>query len=212
MRPHRIQRRIAAAEVAAVLGPEASAAALAESGIDRLPDELPSGPRPLAALQAELAPAVRLYEALLRRLPRESALAVLRRVIIRSGLVAHGDEAARQAADPHDISLTSPPPGPVTLSQAELQAAFAAQLAFFSCEGELHVYSPEELAFTITRCNWCTALANLGAPELTPFFCETDQLSMEGHPTHDFTRPHTIQAGDGYCDFRFKKREEQTNS
>lgn len=207
MRPNRVQRSVVAEALGAVLPPAEVQQVLRETGTAELPEQLPAGRRSLADLQAELAPFVRLYRALQARLPQAGALDVMRRIITGSGLISLGNEAQRQAADPHDISLTSPPSGPVQLTAAQLQAAFAEKLAFFSCEGHLDVYTPDELRFTVTACNWCTAMQAAGTPELTAFICETDWLSMDGHPTHEFQRPTTIHAGDGHCDFRFIRRK-----
>lgn len=206
MRPNRVQWSVVGAELAQVLDAPTATRLMEETGIGALPDLLPAGPRTLADLQAELDPFVRLYGGLLPLLGRETALQVMRRIITRSGLVSHGDDARRQQSDPHDISLTSPPTGPVTLTWAELQAAFAEKMGFFSCQGTLEVYTPDELRFTITQCNWCEAMRAAGTPELTTFLCETDWLSMDGHPTHEFQRPTTIHDGDGRCDFRFIRR------
>jgi hypothetical protein len=196
--------------VADALGEETAEAVLREAGIDALPARLPAAPRDLDALSGELRPFVVLYRAVLARAGRETALAVARRAIVESGRVAHADaaEIQRRAMDGEDdrdapLNVTSPPPPGFRGDPAEVERRFTLAMRFFSCEGRLLAYAPEEVRFHITACNWVRAMERAGAPELIPFFCETDERFMDGHPTHRLVRPTAIGLGNTYCDFRF---------
>lgn len=64
--------------------------------------------------------------------------------------------------------------------------------------------SPTRLAFNATRCFYLNTLTALGAPELTPAFCKTDEVMAEGFPaTVRFVRSHTLGRGDALCDFQY---------
>lgn len=171
------------------------------------PALLPAGPRDFAALAAELQPFVDLYRALLKHVARETALALIRTCIIDSGSVSHSaeaaDETAPAATEPQPLTLTSPPPAGFSMPAGEMQAGFDLAMRFFSCEGELLTYTPERVHFHVTQCNWCEAMRAAAAPELIPFFCETDERFMDTHPTHRLKRPTAIGLGHTHCDFQF---------
>jgi len=214
LRPHRVQKQACWSAVAQVLGQEAADALLRETGIAGLPDLLPDGPRDLTALSRELQPFVDLYRAVGARAGREAALAVARQAIVRSAIAgfASEDDALRREvagggrpAQPR-LNLTGPPPPGFRAAAEELGRRFAASMRFFSCEGELAEYTPGRVRFYITHCNWVRAMQQAGAPELAPFFCESDERFMDGHPTHRLERPTAIGLGDGRCEFRFVPR------
>lgn len=221
-RPHRVQKQVCRAAVADVLGPEAADAVLRETGIADLPETLPAAPRDLAALAAELQPFVALYRALLHRCDRQTALGIVRRAIVDSGLIGHAHAArphpggAAPARPPATapavvpagpgLTLTSPPPPGFQATPETLRAQFDLAMRYFSCEGRLLAYTPEYVRFHITQCNWVRAMEQAGAPELIPFFCETDERFMDRHPTHRLHRPTAIGLGDAYCDFQFVPR------
>ncbi|MDR7554732.1 MAG: L-2-amino-thiazoline-4-carboxylic acid hydrolase [Armatimonadota bacterium] len=222
LRPHRVQKQVCRAAVADVLGPAVAEVVLQETGIADLPETLPAAPRDLAALAAELAPFVALYRALLHRCDRQTALRIVRRAIVESGLIGHAHAAqappegpsaaqsprAAPAADPSGpgLSLTSPPPPGFHATPATLREQFDVAMRYFSCEGRLLAYTPEYVRFHVTRCNWVRAMEQAGVPELIPFFCETDERFMDRHPTHRLDRPTAIGLGDPYCDFQFVPR------
>ncbi len=209
MRPHRCQPAACQAAISTVLGIVVAEQIMLDTGIATLPAELPNGPRDKAQLAAELQPFATLYRQLLHHTERETALAIMRRAIIDSGSVSHANSAANQplelqAGEP--LVLTSPPPPGFHASEQELIAGFNLAMDFFSCEGELLNYTPDLLRFTITDCNWCHAMHSEGTPELIPFFCETDERFMDGHPTHQLVRPTAIGLGNTCCDFQFVRR------
>ncbi|MDQ7828869.1 MAG: L-2-amino-thiazoline-4-carboxylic acid hydrolase [Armatimonadota bacterium] len=222
-RPHRVQKAVCRRAVAAALGEEAAAAILRETGIAALPEDLPAGPRDLAALRRELQPFVDLYRAVLARSDRETALRVARDAIVGSGLRSHAEAAAAQrramastpagadwwtdAAPGPPLNLTSPPPPGFRAPQDVLARQFDRAMEHFSCRGELLTYTPEVVRFRITACNWVRAMQEAGTPELIPFFCETDERFMDDHPTHRLERPTAIGLGDDHCDFRFVPRK-----
>jgi L-2-amino-thiazoline-4-carboxylic acid hydrolase-like protein len=213
MRPNRVQPEICRASVAAELGPDVAVAVMRETGIADLPELLPSGPRDLEALQAELQPFVDLYRAVLARAGRDVALVVARRAIVDSGIASHAastetqeravavPDAPRDTNEP--LNLTSPPPPGFRAEPDQIQKGFDLAMRFFSCEGRLLSYAPDEVRFHVTGCNWVRAMQRSDAPELIPFFCETDERFMDHHPTHRLVRPTAIGLGDTHCDFQF---------
>ncbi|MDR7519186.1 MAG: L-2-amino-thiazoline-4-carboxylic acid hydrolase [Armatimonadota bacterium] len=210
MRPNRVQKQVCRLAVAEALGEAEAEVILRETGIGDLPDLLPAGPRDLDALFAELRPFADLYRAVLVRAGREMALAVARRAIVHSGLIGHAHDAAARRLGPggapraaQGLSLTSPPPPGFAADPDEVQRQFEAAMRFFSCEGRLLAYTPAYVRFHVTGCNWCRAMERAGVPELIPFFCETDERFMDGHPTHRLLRPTAIGLGDAHCDFQF---------
>jgi hypothetical protein len=104
------------------------------------------------------------------------------------------------------LQLTSPPPPGFQATQEELTRQFDVAMSFFSCQGHLLAYTPEYVRFHITGCNWVRAMQAAGAPELIPFFCETDERFMDHHPTHRLVRPTAIGLGDDHCDFEYVPR------
>lgn len=209
-RPNRVQPRVCRQAVAAALGDDAAAAILRETAIADLPEWVAVGPRDLQALSAELDPFVRLYRLLLKRTDRATALAIVRRAIVDSGAVSHAHDAvAPRAAAEDGLTLTSPPPAGFRASPGELERRFAAAMREFSCEGRLLTYTPEVVRFQITDCNWCRAMQEAQTPELTVFFCETDERFMDHHPTHRLELPVTIGRGHTHCDFQFVRRTAQ---
>jgi hypothetical protein len=219
IRPNRVQKRACRKAVAEALGDAAADAVLRETRIADLPDLLPSGPRNLDALLRELQPFVDLYHAVLARADRDVALAVARQAIVQSGLESHAHDAGVQreeflqgtpvAPEPQEargLNLTSPPPQGFRAGPEDLQRGFEVAMSFFSCEGRLLAYTPDFVRFHVTGCNWCRAMERAGAPELIPFFCETDERFMDDHPTHQLVRPTAIGLGDTHCDFQFIPR------
>lgn len=223
MRPNRVQKQVCRHAVAGALGEVEAEAVLRQTGIADLPDLLPAGPRDLDTLLKELQPFVDLYRAVLARVDREVALAVARRAIVDSGLQSHAHDAEAQqqvaasqqiagqapAAVPgggQGLNLTSPPPPGFRASPEALRREFDVAMSFFSCEGDLLAYTPDYVRFHITGCNWCRAMERAGAPELIPFFCETDERFMDQHPTHRLDRPTAIGLGDTHCDFVYVPR------
>lgn len=210
IRANRFQSAACHAAITAILGEPTADVVMRASGTANLPQTLPSGPRDLAALTAELHPFVAVYHQLLHYCERERALAIMRVAIIDSGRTSHGaaqEAQATQALSPNEpLILTSPPPPDFWAAPEELEHSFALAMRFFSCEGQLLSYTPDSVRFQITGCNWCRAMQESGAPELIPFFCETDERFMDDHPTHQLIRPHAIGLGDGYCDFQFVRR------
>lgn len=212
MRPNRAQPEICRQAVAAALGAEIADAVLRETGIAELPVSLPSGPRDLDALQVELQPFVDLYRAVLARAGRDVALSVTRRAIIDCGITSHAastmaqERVAPPAAPPNahePLNLTSPPAPGFRATPDEIQRGFDLAMEFFSCEGRLLSFAPDEVRFHVTGCNWVRAMERSGAPELIPFFCETDERFMDHHPTHRLVRPTAIGLGHTHCDFQF---------
>ncbi len=210
-RPNRVQKQACRQAVAEILGDAEAEAILSEARIADLPDVLPSGPRDLDSLLNELQPFVDLYRAVLRRADQKVALAVARQAIVRSGLESHSHDAASQPGETQGLNLTSPPPPGFHADPGELQRRFDVAMSFFSCDGKLLAYTPDYVRFHVTGCNWCRAMERADAPELIPFFCETDERFMDHHPTHRLVRPTAIGLGDTHCDFVFVPRATGAN-
>jgi hypothetical protein len=210
LRPNRVQAGVCRQAVADVLGEAAAAEVLREAAMADLPEHLPAVPRDLTALAAELQPFVRLYRALLSRTDRPTALGIVRRAIVGSGAVSHTHDAETQRAGTGEaLNLTSPPPAGFRATPEEVERRFATAMRHFSCDGRLLAYTPEQVHFQITDCNWCRAMVQAGTPELVAFFCETDERFMDHHPTHRLELPVTIGRGGPHCDFRFVRRTER---
>jgi len=216
-RPNRVQGSVCRRALADALGEAAAEAVIRETGIDQLPERLPLGPRDLDALGRELQPFVDLYRAVLARSDRETALRVARDAILESGRVSHAGDASAQreavtsgAPAASAMNLTSPPPQGFQASPEELERQFDEGMSYFSCRGRLLAYTPDYVRFHITDCNWVRAMQRAGAPELIPFFCETDERFMDGHPTHRLIRPTAIGLGDDHCDFQYVPRSAET--
>lgn len=229
LRPNRVQKTVCREAVAEALGDAAADEVLRETGIVNLLDMLPAGPRDLEVLREELQPFVDLYRVLLARTDRETALRVTRRAIIESGVTSHAHDAVTQgrasggrpamhqpmAPEPPSgkgLKLTSPPPVGFQASAEDLARQFEVAMSYFSCTGTLLAYTPEYVRFHITGCNWVRAMQAAGAPELIPFFCETDERFMDHHPTHRLVRPTAIGLGDEHCDFHYVPRSAATTT
>jgi hypothetical protein len=61
----------------------------------------------------------------------------------------------------------------------------------------------DEIAFTARSCFYDCALRQYGAPELTPLFCEADDVIYGHIPKVAWGRTKTIGRGGDACDFRF---------
>jgi hypothetical protein len=211
MRPNRFQLEVCHRILSTALGAARADAIVRASGTANVPVRLPAAPRDLAALARELQPFVDVYRASLAHVSREEALALARACIIESGAVSHSADAAAESvpvdAVAQPLNLTSPPPPGFNMPNHDLQRGFDLAMAHFSCAGELLEYTPERVSFNVTQCNWCEALRHAQAPELIPYFCETDERFMDAHPTHKLVRTSAIGLGGTQCDFRFVKRD-----
>jgi hypothetical protein len=63
------------------------------------------------------------------------------------------------------------------------------------------------IGFDYTGCFYNDYMREMGAPELTPIFCEMDVRQAECFPPQiAFERTRTLSVGDALCDFRFYHR------
>ena len=68
--------------------------------------------------------------------------------------------------------------------------------------------SRDSIAFTVSRCFYLDVLRAYGAAELTPFYCQLDDLAYTGvSPAIRWERTKTLGRGDDYCDFRWSRGE-----
>jgi hypothetical protein len=64
--------------------------------------------------------------------------------------------------------------------------------------------SDEEIAFNMHRCFYLDVLTEYGVPQLTPYYCQIDDLIYADHsPRVIWARTKTLGRGDDCCDFRF---------
>lgn len=61
--------------------------------------------------------------------------------------------------------------------------------------------SPKKLRFDITQCPYCNACTELGCPELTRTFCDSDVYVYGNIPKITFKRTQTLGTGGACCDF-----------
>ena len=61
-------------------------------------------------------------------------------------------------------------------------------------------------ALNVYRCYTLDILTKLGAPELTPLFCDTDDWLSAAMPKIRWERTKTLGRGDAVCDFRWCRR------
>jgi hypothetical protein len=61
----------------------------------------------------------------------------------------------------------------------------------------------DKIAFTAHSCFYDCILRRYGVPELTPIFCESDDVVYGGIPNIRWGRTKTIGRGDALCDFQF---------
>ena len=68
--------------------------------------------------------------------------------------------------------------------------------------------SRDSIAFTISRCFYLDVLTAYGAPELTPLYCQLDDLAYaDVFPAIRWERTKTLGRGDDCCDFRWSRGE-----
>lgn len=67
--------------------------------------------------------------------------------------------------------------------------------------------------YNVKRCRYAEMYQEMGLGEMGHLLsCNRDARFIEGYaPQVALTRPHTVMAGDGYCDFRYALREEENN-
>ncbi len=63
----------------------------------------------------------------------------------------------------------------------------------------------EAIAFNMKSCFYLKVLTAYGAPDLTPIFCHTDEVGMEGVTSLVFERSTTLAQGGAACDFCYRK-------
>ncbi len=64
--------------------------------------------------------------------------------------------------------------------------------------------SPRRIAFNMHRCFYLDVLTHYGVPELTPLYCQLDDLIYADLPPYiRFQRGKTLGRGDACCDFAF---------
>ena len=92
---------------------------------------------------------------------------------------------------------------------AFFRRAFGSRMRDFPAEGwdiDWLEDGGKAVAFNISRCFYLDVLTRLGAPELTPAFCSTDELLASAFPPSiRFVRCGTLARGDPCCDFRYER-------
>jgi hypothetical protein len=88
------------------------------------------------------------------------------------------------------------------------RAAVAMLLLYPSKGWDIQVVenSQRSFAFTVTRCFYIEVLTAYGAPELTPHFCQLDDIAFAGlPPCITWERSTTLARGGACCDFRWRQ-------
>jgi hypothetical protein len=103
-----------------------------------------------------------------------------------------------------------------SLGEASLEA-FASCLDRWKEAGALEInvleQSAERLAFDVTRCRYAEMYRALGMAELgASLSCQRDFALIEGfNPEIELTRTQTLMEGASHCNFRFQRRDSETN-
>ena len=104
------------------------------------------------------------------------------------------------------LRLLAEVPDPFPVFRALLQKQMQ---WFYPAEGwqtDWQEDSPERVAFNISRCFYLDAFSAHGVPELTPIFCEQDDLLAEAFPPQiRWRRKGTLGKGDDVCDFCYER-------
>jgi hypothetical protein len=91
-----------------------------------------------------------------------------------------------------------------TLIQKNIHSFMAKAFPAEGWEIEWLEVSEKQVAFNMHGCFYHQALSDYNAPELTPVFCNLDDLIYENASPHlTWARSGTIGRGDAHCDFRF---------
>jgi hypothetical protein len=124
----------------------------------------------------------------------------------QSAALAEVDRLFRAATLPKSRLITAPfkllaDPFPL------FRLAFHRMIQAYPTEGWDYTWledRSERIAFNYSRCFYLDTLTSLGAPELTPSFCKTDEVMAECFPAQvRFVREHTLGRGDALCDFQY---------
>ncbi len=79
---------------------------------------------------------------------------------------------------------------------------------FPNSDWEITKAGENDFSFCIERCRLVELITAAGHPELKDAFCTGDALYFDRHqPEIDFSREHTIGAGDDFCDFNFRLKQ-----
>jgi hypothetical protein len=72
----------------------------------------------------------------------------------------------------------------------------------------MHSQSRKSVRFDITECPYCRYCNELGCPELTHIFCESDVAAYGNMPGIRFLRTQTLGTDGNLCDFNFERVSE----
>lgn len=146
----------------------------------------------------QVGPAILLYRALCRRLPREQALALTQEIVVSGTLIF-----LRRAVGPFSREAIA------ALGPAEREGWVRAIGArFFNATLRWERVTAREVRFTVTACRFPELCRAAGAPELAPLFCQGDALFF-GDPQAgtELLREQTIARGATECPFTIRWRE-----
>ena len=73
-------------------------------------------------------------------------------------------------------------------------------------ENRFVFYNGREAGFDIISCPYCKYLAELGCPELTANFCNSDLYAYGDLSEIEFSRTQTLGTGGEKCDFVMRRR------
>lgn len=74
---------------------------------------------------------------------------------------------------------------------------------------QLVSYDKNSIRFDILKCPYCEYLSELGCPELTVVFCESDEYAYGCLEVMEFRRTQTLGTGGDKCDFYMAVKKEE---
>lgn len=133
-----------------------------------------------------------IYDVMVREIGLEKAQAIVKEAIAKAAIDTGAAFAAKE------------PEGKTTIQ------SFVALQYLWEKDGalEIEVITNHEQCYEyrVTRCQYAEMYHEMGLGEIGALLsCNRDAKFIEGYaPDVQFTRPHTIMNGDGFCDFCYK--------
>lgn len=144
--------------------------------------------------RAQAAPAVTIYRALLRSVPRDVALTAMAHVIEAGAL-------AFLAKTLPDVTASSLERGSAETRRAHVTGWMS---RFFTATSEVTEVTDERVVFEVHACALVRLVAAAGHPELAPLFCKGDETFFRVRGIR-LDRPTTLARGDTRCRFELTR-------
>lgn len=146
-------------------------------------------------LHESILPRVAMYRALQEFLTQEEALQVIDQTLRTSA-------AKFMKAVGWMAYLPGVPKLFMKKFSSEVKESFGPAAGF---KQEFYEDTPSKLRFDITQCPYCNACTELGCPELTRTFCDSDVYVYGNIPKIVFARTQTLGTGGSCCDFDLRR-------